>query len=421
MEEEKKLAKRRKLNMKLYPTYRMIAADALFFGAIKVLFLTQVKGFSNANVVFMESIYAFFKMILQIPMAVLVSKLGIRKSVIIGNIFWTLELVLILFARNYFMIILAELSSAIGWAFKSIAEAPLLTKSIPEANTKGKIFTKLDSKGYSRYCYISAISTVMAGFLYEINPYVPVVLAICFEVFALIISLNFTEVKQEDSKTVKESINDVKEGMKFIVKSPRLKSLLIMLGFMWGMICLFGTYQTTLLKDINVSAKYIGIILAVLDIVQGIAATKVNEFNEKHKNKTLTYMALQMTLGIAIAGGVVLIGLYRIPMLAIIIFTYIIRMKDRGIYKVIKRRYIGNFMTPEILTKVYSVDSVIASILRMSICALGSWLLTFMPIERAMVVVGILFTFVTLILSRYMKTRIGLKPEEYTEKDVVQV
>lgn len=319
------------------------------------------------------------------------------------------------------MIILAELSSAIGWAFKSTAEAPLLTRSIPEANTKGKIFTKIDSKGYSRYCYISAISTVIAGFLYEINPYVPVVLAILFEVFAIIISLNFTEVKQEESKTVKESINDVKEGMKFIVKSPRLKSLLIMLGFMWGMICLFGTYQTTLLKDINVSAKYIGIILAVLDIIQGIAATRANQFNEKHKNKTLTYMALQTTLGILIAGGVVWVGVQRIPMLAIIIFTYIIRMKDRGIYKVIKRRYIGNFMTPEILTKVYSVDSVITSILRMSICGLGSYLLTFMPIERAMVVVGILFTFVTLILSRYMKTRIGLKPEEYTEKDVVQV
>lgn len=421
MEEEIKLAKRRKLNMKLYPTYRMLAADALFFGAIKVLFLTQVKGFSNANVVLMESIYALFKMILQIPLSVIISKLGIRKSVIIGNIFWILELVLILFARNYFMIILSQFLSSIGWAFKSAAEAPLLTKSIPEANTKGKIFTKLDSKGYSRYCYISAIATVMAGFLYEINPYVPVILAILFEVFAFIISLNFTEVKQEESKTVKESINDVKIGMKFIVKSPRLKSLLIMLGFMWGMFCLFGTYQTTLLKDINVSAKYIGIILAVLDIVQGIAATKVNEFNEKHKNKTLTYMALQMTLGIAVAGGVVLIGLQRIPMLAIIIFTYIIGINDRGIYKVIKRRYIGNFMTPEILTKVYSVYSVIASIFRMSICALGSYLLTFMPIEKTMLVVGILFTLVTLILSKYMKKRIGLKPEEYTKKDIVQV
>lgn len=102
MEEEIKVAKRRKLNMKLYPVYRMFAADVLFFGAVKVLFLTQVKGFSNANVVLMESIYALFKMTLQIPMSVVVSKLGTRKSVIIGTIFCTLELVFILFARKLF-------------------------------------------------------------------------------------------------------------------------------------------------------------------------------------------------------------------------------------------------------------------------------------------------------------------------------
>lgn len=317
------------------------------------------------------------------------------------------------------MIILAQLASAIGWACKSIAEPPLLTKSIPEANTKGKIFTKIDSKGYSRYCYISAISTVLAGYLYEINPYVPVVLAIAFLVFTVVISLNFTEVKQEESKTVKECVDDVKDGIKFIIKSPRLKSLLIMIGFMWGIFCLFGTYQTTLLKDINVSAKFIGIILAVLDIIQGVAATKANKFHEKYKNKTLTYIAIQITIGIAIAGGVVLIGLPRIPALAIIVFTYIIRIYDRGVYKILKRRYIGNFMTPEMLTKVYTVDSIIASISRMSICALGSYLLTFMTIERAMIVIGVLFTFVIMLLSIYMKKRVGLKPEEYTTKDVV--
>lgn len=421
MEEEKKLAQKRKLNMKLYPTYRMLAADVLFFNAIKVLFLTQVKGFSNANVVFMESIYAFFKMAFQIPMAVMVSKLGIRKSVIIGNIFWILEIVLILFARNYFMIILSQLFSAMGWACKSISEVPLLNKSIPEINTKGKIFTKIDSKGYSRHCYIAAISTVIAGFLYEINPYIPVVLAIFFMLCALIISLNFVEVKKEKSKTIEESVKEVKQGMKFTVNSPRLKSLLLMLGFMWGMICLFGTYGTTLLKDMNVSAKYIGIILAILDIVQGIAATRTDKFNEKYKNKSLTYMAIQMTVGIFVAGGVVAIGFPRISGLAIIIFTYIIRIWDKGIYKIIKRRYIGNFMTPEILTKVYSVDSIIASIMRMSICAFGSYLLTFMKIEYAIVTVGVLCTIITVLFYRYMKTRIGLKPEEYTKKDVVQV
>lgn len=418
MEEEKKIAQRKKINMKLYPIYRMLAADVLFFNAIKVLFLTQVKGISNAEVVLSETIYAFFKLVLQIPIAVLVSKLGTRKSVILGNIFWILEIVLMMISTNFSIILLAQLMSAIGWSFKSISEAPLLTKSIPESHIKGKIFSKLDSKGYSRYCFIAAITTVMAGFMYEINPYIPVVLAIIFMAFALIISLNFSEIKKEESKTVTESINDVKEGVIFTLKSPRLKSLLLMLGFVWGMMCLFGTYQTTLLKDINVPAKYIGIILAGLDIIQGISSTKANEFNEKYKNKSLTYMALRMTIGIAIAGGVVIVGVSRIPQLAIIIFTYILRMSDKGVFKIISRRYMGNFMTPEILSKVYSVYSVLASIFRMSIGAIGSYLLTVMTVDRAMVTVGVLFAIVTLIFSKYMKTRIGLKPEKYTKKDV---
>lgn len=421
MEEEKLQAIKRKLNMKLYPIYRMLAADALFWVGIKVLFLTQVKGFSNASVVFMETLYSLFKMLLQVPMSVIVSKLGTRRSVIIGNILWVSEMVLIVLSQNYFMIILSQLCGALAWSCKSIAEAPLLNKSIPESAKKGKIFTKLDGKGYSRYCYISAITTMLSGFLYEINPYIPVTLTIVFMVLALIISMNFIDVKEEETKTIKESLNEVKDGAKFIIKSPRLKSLLITLGFMWGMICLFGTYQTTLLKDINVPARYIGIILAILDIIQGKGATLANRFNEKYKNTTLTLISLRATLGIIVAGVVVVTQIPRIPALAIIIFTYVIRMSDKGVYKVISRRYMGNFMTPEMLTKVYTTYSVIASIFRMIASAIGSYLLTIMTIDYAMVVVGILFMFISLLLATYMKTRIGLQPEEYDSKDVIKV
>lgn len=423
MDKEKQIAQRKKLNMKLYPIYKMIATDILFFNAIKVLFLTQVKGISNANVVLLETLYAFFKLILQIPMTVIVSKLGNRRSIILGNIFLILEFVLIMISKNYFILIVSQVISAIGWSCKSISEVPLLNTSIPQTHTKGKIFTKIDSKGYSRYCYISAITTVMAGFLYEINPYIPIILTITFTIFAFIISLNFIEIGEEQvqNKTIVQSLNEVKEDFIFIFKSPRLKSLLLMLGFMWGIICLFGTYQTTLLKDINVSAKYIGIILAILEIIQGLSSKKANNFNEKYKNKSLTYLSIKITLGIAIAGGVVIIGIPRIQQLAIIIFTYILRMHDRGVFQIIKKRYMGNFVTPKMLTKIYSAHSIMASLCRMSVGAIGSYLLTIMTIEYAMVVVGILFTIITLVFSKYMKTRIGLKPEEYTKKDIVYI
>ena len=57
----------------------------------------------------------------------------------------------------------------------------------------------------------------------------------------------------------------------------------------------------------------------------------------------------------------------------------------------------------------------------MTFGAIGSYLLTMMTIEYAMVVVGILFTILTFGFSIYMKNRIGLKPEEYSDKDVVLI
>lgn len=42
-----------------------------------------------------------------------------------------------------------------------------------------------------------------------------------------------------------------------------------------------------------------------------------------------------------------------------------------------------------------------------------------MEIQYAMVIVGIGFSFSTLLFAIYMKSRIGLKPEEYSKKDVV--
>lgn len=126
MEEEKKLAKRRKLNMKLYPIYKMISTDVLFYNAIKVLFLTQVKLISNADVVFLESLYAFFKMIFTIPMTTIAAKLGKRRSIVLGNILVTLEFVTILISRNFMFLVLSQIISALGWSLRSTTESPFL-------------------------------------------------------------------------------------------------------------------------------------------------------------------------------------------------------------------------------------------------------------------------------------------------------
>ena len=59
---------------------------------------------------------------------------------------------------------------------------------------------------------------------------------------------------------------------------------------------------------------------------------------------------------------------------------------------------------------------MITSTFGIKIGIIGSYLLTFMIIEYTMVINGILFAGIILLFFQYMKTRIGLKPEEYIKK-----
>lgn len=55
----------RKRNMKLYPTYKKIADDYLFYYTIDFLFLTQIKHMSASDVVLAGSIKSLFGIFLQ--------------------------------------------------------------------------------------------------------------------------------------------------------------------------------------------------------------------------------------------------------------------------------------------------------------------------------------------------------------------
>lgn len=80
---EKQIAKIRKSNMKLYPIYQMIGLDFIFYYGIEVLFLSQVKGISDSNIVLASSIYAIFHIITQMPIMIIVNKIGKRKSILL--------------------------------------------------------------------------------------------------------------------------------------------------------------------------------------------------------------------------------------------------------------------------------------------------------------------------------------------------
>ena len=104
-------------------------------------------------------------------------------------------------------------------------------------------------------------------------------------------------------------------------------------------------------------------------------------------------------------------------MILITIF-YIILSANKGIFGVLMTRYLSNFTNKTILPKIYSINSMSRNFFRMIIGFLGAYILSITDTANSLILTGIIFTIVTLALISYMKTRTGLKPEEYRKEDI---
>lgn len=424
--DEKKIAKIRKSNMKLYPIYKMIGLDWIFYYGIRVLFLTQVKNISPADIVLAGSFYAFCYILFQIPVTIIIEKIGKRNAVVVGQLLNFISMCIILFCPNFTWLLVSQLICSIGFGLKGVAESNLLNTSLPKSKRKGEIFSKIDSRGYSKFCFVGASSVLVSGFLYSINPYIPICFCLIANFTALIIAMNFIDIEKEENKkeelNLKEEtqkiLNDLKTGFKFIFKSKRLRTLLIILGIWWGIIDTFATYQETLLKELQIPSYYIGFILAGFQMLVGIFSTKSIKFNKKHKNHSLTYIGLFLTLGSIVLG---LITIFKIPFeiqLMVITLVFILRAYAKGLYQVLKKRYMNNFANSSILPKIYSVNGIMSNLGKIIIGIIASSILKLTNISNALLILGIICTGIVVILSIYSKSRLGLKPEEYDKKEI---
>ena len=151
-------------NLRLYPKYRRLARDFLFFYTINVLFLTQVKKIDMSAIVLVDTFYALFVVILQIPISMIIDKIGRKKGIILGNFCNVLYLICVINSSNFWHLAFAEILSASGFAFKDIAETALLNESIDLAKEeKSKMYAHIQGKAISGYYILSAVSMIVSN------------------------------------------------------------------------------------------------------------------------------------------------------------------------------------------------------------------------------------------------------------------
>ena len=414
-------AKDKQTNVNLYARYKMFSWDLLFYYAIIFLFFTETKGISAADVLLAEAFYPLFKIIFLIPATILINSLGKRKSLIIGNSFVALAIFTYIIGNNFYFILIGELFCAIGLIIKGVCESNILYDSLEKDEKRGTRFAKIEGKGTSYYYYIEAISAVISGFLFSINGYIPMILCLVTTIFSIYLSTKFKTI-HEKQKINKDMINkeckDLFKSFKLFGKSPRLKNLIFFGALISAIILSLTMLRSSIMQDIGISSEYFGIIFAIMGLISGISAKNENKFHKRFRNKTLANLAIPLVFSCMILGIICSMNFGFLVNVVIVLLIFLIQYIARGPFYPLIKRYLNNFTTANLRNQISSSFNLLENILRFLITFIASNLIRVTTTSNTFIILGGILGIIVVLMLDNMRKKVGLKPENYTKKDI---
>ena len=414
-------AKDKQINVNLYTRYKTFSWDVLFYYAIIFLFFTQTKGINAADVLLAESFYPIFKMVFLIPATILINSIGKRKSLIIGNSFICIAIFVYIIAFDFAFVVLGELLSAIGFIIKGICESNILYDSLEKDEKRGSIFAKIEGKGTSYYYYVDAISSVIAGFLFSINGYIPMILCLIMTIISVYLSTKFKDIDEKQKITKHQVVKECKDlwnSFKLFNKSPRLKNLIFFGALVSAIILSITMLRSSIMQDIGIPAEYFGIIFAVLGLISGISAKNEYRFHKKFKNKTLASLAIPIVFSCMLLGLICNLNIsYEVNVITVLV-VFLVQYIARGPFYPLIKRYLNNFTTARKNKKISSSFNLLENILRFLITFLASNLLRVTTTANTFIILGCILGVIIVLMLDNMRKKVGLKPEQYSERDI---
>ena len=421
MSTKQKLIRHKKKNVRLFPLYKMVSWDLLFYYPIIFLFLTQVKGFSAAQVLFSDAFYTLSNTLWQIPVTRLVDRVGKKNALIVGNILYTLSISSMIFMKEYYELLIIQFIYALGYSIKGICEANILYDSLPKGYRRGKIFSKIDGKSTSYFYIFEAVASMTAGFTFVINGYIPMILCFICCIIATILSFKFrhTAIVQNKVEPIKftEYMVQLKTSFGYFLKSKRIRSLIIFNALLMGMITAIVNLRSSMLEELQVPEQYFGVIFAMLQIIAAISTRNTERIQDNFRNKTLGWLGIPMVMSCVVIGFIGQDELSKSSLILIVVL-FAIQYAIKGPYIGLMTRYLNNFTNRSIRPKISALRYLTANLATAILSLISSGLLAITTTANTFIIIGCITTIGVVLLLNYMRDKVGLKPEEYSDEDI---
>lgn len=405
-------------NVKLFPIYKLFSYDVLFYYAVSILFLTGAKGFTVSQAALLSSIYSFAAILSQVPASIVADKIGLRTSMIVGNILIVIWALFYLTIPTFSIIIIGEFFCAFGFALKGVSESPFIYSTLKKLNRTSE-FSKVESKGSSLYFIVEAVASIVAGYLYFINPYLPMVFSAICSLTAAVLAFYMKPIKAvvKELQTTREKFTELINGFKFIFKSKRLHAILIFACVFYGVLSLSNIYIKSFLNDIHVPSTIFGYIFAIASVAAAVGSMVQDKIEKKHRNKTLTAISIAYISGFIVLGVISLIFTNYYVLLTFGVIVFLIQSLIKGAYRIIMKEYVSRYTTSSIRTKLMSIYYLAESFGSSLLLFIASKTIDLVPIGISYTIFGLSLFIIMLLILTYMNPRMGLDPSKYGKND----
>lgn len=270
---------------KIYPIYYGLSSDLVFWIAINTLFLSTVKNLSAFQINSLTTISTILSIVLYFFASKIINKIGNITSVRLANLLLLLSSLLLTFSKSYFFLLLGQILYEFAFIFKAI-DSVILIKNLKYLKKEEK-YLEIKNKGTTIYSLITMIISLISGFLFNINPYLPMFICVFICTINLILSMFIVEADIKEEPNTKTS-----------VKISKLVVYIILIyGLLYGIIVigqnnakLFMQYRLNEVINIEKTAIILSFIVFASRLVRLISNLTFMKIYNVLKNKIIILM-----------------------------------------------------------------------------------------------------------------------------------
>lgn len=360
----------------------------LLFMPTIILFFNEF-GLDMMEIMLLQSVFGISLAIFEIPSGYFSDIIGRKKTLIISAFGSIIGFSLFAIGTNFWYLLVAELSLAIGASMNSGTDSALLYESLLSLKREDE-YLQLEGKIGASGNFAEGAAAIIGTYIAMFNIHYPYYAQVLLNVFGLIAILFLIEPKAVQQKSSENKIKQLKSVINNAVnKNKELRGIIFLSGVIGIGTLTAAWFAQEYFKVVEVPLAYYGYLWAALQFIVGFGAWFANGLTSR---LNFTTVSILIILGIAVSFFSLSISMS----IAALFFIFVINFL-RGIAEPYFKNLINKLTDPNFRATVLSIRGLLIRFSFAILSPIIGWISDVYTLKYALFAIG-LFVFVSGII-----------------------